>query len=265
MKQLLAAFAVCLAGSGVVAFVVASSVAPAPAAGPTALAARSANAGATVEPGGEASDVTDLRMHVAELEARIAELETARGAAPRAPVLMQSDAPAPGLALATELAGLDERGEEAFRAQVTRVLAEIDEEREAAERAEELEERAQQAADAYAAYDALERDLDASVAKLGGKLGLDGGRMRDMKSLLGVQNQRNRELTRMWESGEFGDEELGEIFNENRANHRAEILALVGRANLGDYQRFLQEKGLGDTFNYFVAPWENWTDGDPGR
>ena len=263
MKSAVPAIALSVTLSGALAFVVASSIRPAPASTATARVDRpEADA---VEREAESEDVTDLRMQVGMLEARIAELEARRGATARVPVAAATDEPSPTGFFATELARLDDRGEEVFREQVERVLEEIDEEREAAERAEELEQRAKQAAEAYEAYDTLERDLDDSVAKLGGSLGLDSRRMRDMKSLLGVQNQRNRELTRMWESGKIGDEELGEVFNENRAKHRAEIIALVGRANLGDYKRFLQEKGLGDTFNYFVAPWESWTDGDPGR
>jgi len=86
-----------------------------------------------------------------------------------------------------------------------------------------------------------------------------------MTSLLDTQNERNRELTRLWSSGEVGDEELGRIFMENRTAHRAEIRALVGEGGLPRYQKFLKEGGLGGLFSYFTAPGENWAESDPQR
>ena len=72
-------------------------------------------------------------------------------------------------------------------------------------------------------------------------------------------------MTRLWSSGDVDDEELGRIFMENRAAHRAEVLELIGQERLGAYQGFLRAGGLGGRFSYFTAPWENWADAKADR
>ena len=153
----------------------------------------------------------------------------------------------------------------AFREEVTRVLEEREAQERAEQRAAEMEERVKEAAESYAEYDEVDARLDETVSKLGDQLGLGVQDRRVIRDLLENQNDRNREMTRLWSSGDVDDEELGRIFMENRAAHRAEVLELIGQERLGAYQGFLRAGGLGGRFSYFTAPWENWANAKADR
>ena len=248
--------------SGAVAFLVAR-----PAAGPPAPSsfdgpARVDQPAVPAESGDESEAIVELRMQITLLEDRVAGLES-RGAsgAREVPFAAPDDAAGPG----GLVAGVTPAEQSAFRDEVTRVL----EEREARERAEareaEMEERAEEAAKSYAEYDEVDARLNETVSKLGDQLGLGVQDRRVIRDLLETQNDRNREMTRLWSSGDVDDEELGRIFMENRAAHRAEVLELVGPERLADYQGFLRAGGLGGRFSYFTAPWENWADAKGDR
>lgn len=239
--------------SGLIAFLVAqppaAPVAPAPAMSPVRVEApedESAEA--------ESEAIVELRMQIALLEGRIAELESRGRDAGREPALVGvPDGPSMGFT------GLDPEEKSAFRDQVTRVLEELEAEEAVAKRAAEMEGRAKEAAASYEEYDEVDANMGETVAKLGTELGLGVQDQRELRGLLEIQNGRNREMTQMWSSGKVDDEELGRIFMENRAAHRAEVVELVGRERLGAYQAFLRQGGLGGRFSYFTAPWENWS------
>lgn len=248
--------------SGVVALLVAR-----PAAGPSAPSSFEAPARVEELPvpavaGEESEAVVELRMQIALLEDRIAGLES-RGASGSREVPLAASGGAAGLG------GLAAGGSpaelSAFRDEVTRVLEEREAQERAEQRAAEMEGRVKEAADSYAEYDEVDAGLDETVSKLGDQLGLGVQDRRVIRDLLETQNDRNREMTRLWSSGDVDDEELGRIFMENRAAHRAEVLELIGQERLGAYQGFLRAGGLGGRFSYFTAPWENWADAKADR
>ncbi|MCP3916280.1 MAG: hypothetical protein GY711_12055 [bacterium] len=206
-------------------------------------------------------DWTELRMALASLEAKVDALESGRTKPTRTALDVAPEAPS-GTSLAASLAELDPRGEQALRAEVSRVIAQIEEEKEEQAHEEELVERRAEAVKANKEYDEVDLNLTESVGKLGNQLGLGSADLRDMKSLLALQNDRNREMTRMWSGGENSDEELGDIFKANRAKHRAEILALVGQGGIEGYRKFLRDGGLGGRFSFFTAPWEDWAEAE---
>ncbi|MEE2940140.1 MAG: hypothetical protein VX460_07145 [Planctomycetota bacterium] len=248
--------------SGVVALLVARPTAEPPA--PTSLdaLARLEQPPAPAETGEAPEAIVELRMQIALLEDRIAGLESSGVSGSREVPLAVANEPAgPGGSLAA--ASPAEQG--AFRDQVTRVLEELEAEERAEQRAAEMEERAKEAADSYAEYDDVDARMEETVSKLGDQLGLGVQDRRVIRDLLEDQNDRNREMTRLWSSGDVDDEELGRIFMENRATHRAEVLELIGQERLGAYQGFLRAGGLGGRFSYFTAPWENWADAKAER
>lgn len=150
-------------------------------------------------------------------------------------------------------------GEDAFRAQVTAVVTQIEEKKEAEEWQEELAGRREEEVKANEEYDGVDAKLDTIVADLEQKLFLGAGRLGGMRDLIVLQNERNREMTRLWAAGETSEEELGLLFAEHRAAHRAEISALLGPEQLDTYRDHLRKNGLGGRFSFFVDPWEDWS------
>ena len=152
----------------------------------------------------------------------------------------------------------------AFRSKVEEVISQLEEEREAEEWSEELEGRQEEAVKAIAEYDELSDRVDQRLTKLRDSMFLDGRQLADMRSLVILQNDRNREMTRLWSGGDTPKEDLDRIFAENRAAHRAEVSALIGEDQLGAYRKYLREGGFGGRFSFFVGPWEGWRSGDAG-
>lgn len=212
-----------------------------------------------------APGTTDLRMTVARLEEDVQSLQMllAQVSSARRPVRQPAAASEGGSELAASLADLDSAGEQAFFAEVSKVVAKLDEEKEAAAWEQELAERQQEAEDSYAEYDEVYSRLDTNVSELADKLQLGAAEVQDLKSLLTLQNDRNREITRLWSEGETSEEDLGQLFQSHRAAHRAEILALVGEAGLPAYKKYVQEGSLGGRFSFFTAPWESWVEEQP--
>lgn len=188
-------------------------------------------------------EVVDLRAQVDDLEQRLA-VARRQPAAP-APAVDQA---APAQAQASP-ASTAER--EVFREQVAQVLTELEE-------AEEQERRAKEARESNEEYDRIEKTLDARLASLQTSLRLTAKQAGDLGSLLAVQNERNREMTRLWSEGE-PKEELDARFQEYRASHRREVVALLGPEQLRTYRRMLRENHLGGRFSFFVGPWEDWS------
>jgi hypothetical protein len=154
--------------------------------------------------------------------------------------------------------GALQSGSAAFKAQVAEALTEIEEEREAVEFEEELDERREEAVKANEEYDQLDTDLVTKTQELTDKLLLGSSQSKDMRRLLATQNERNREMTRLWSEGNTSEDELGEIFMSNRAAHRAEIQNLLHSDQLETYRSYLRDGGLGGRFSFFVAPWDEW-------
>lgn len=190
-------------------------------------------------------EVVDLRAQVDDLEQRLAVARRQPAAPAPAPAVDQA-APAPAQASPASAA---ER--EVFREQVAQVLTELEE-------AEEQERRAKEARESNEEYDRIEETLDARLASLQTSLGLTAKQAGDLGSLLAVQNERNREMTRLWSEGE-PKEELDARFQEYRASHRREVVALLGPDQLKTYRRMLRENHLGGRFSFFVGPWEDWS------
>ncbi len=213
-----------------------------------------------------APEATDLRMTVERLEGELRALRVQVAQLPRAP----SEARQPittkesGSGLAASLAQLDPASEQALFTEVSKAVAKLEQEKEAAAWDEELAERQQEADKSYAEYDELYSRLDTSVSELADKLQLGAPEMKDLKSLLTLQNDRNREITRLWSEGETSEEDLGQLFQSQRAAHRAEILALVGEVALPTYKKYVQEGGLGMRFSFFTAPGESWVEQESG-
>lgn len=248
--------------SGVVALLVAR-----PAAAPSAPSdldgpARVEQTAIRAETGDESEAIVELRMQIALLEDRIAGLESRGASGSREAALAAPDGAA---GLGGPVAGGSPAELSAFREEVTRVLEEREAQERAEQRAAEMEGRVKEAADSYAEYDEVDAGLDETVSKLGDQLGLGVQDRRVIRDLLETQNDRNREMTRLWSSGDVDDEELGRIFMENRAAHRTEVLELIGQERLGAYQGFLRAGGLGGRFSYFTAPWENWANAKADR
>jgi len=162
------------------------------------------------------------------------------------------------------LSGLqpDDEATRALRDQVAAVMAEIEEEKEAADFETELEDRREEEVKSNKEYDEFEDELATRVTKLSDQLGLQAQESNDLQSLLTLQNDRNREMTRVWAEGKTSEEELGLIFMDNRAAHRAEVRALLGDDQLGTYQKYVTNSGLGGRFSFFTAPWEDWTEAE---
>lgn len=206
---------------------------------------------------GESDEIVELRMKLTLLEQRIDDLE-GRGAAPSRVVPGSVEGAADARGLLEGLGSMEPAVKAALRDEITSVLAAVDEEKAAEARAAEIAKRVEQAEESYAEYDEVEENLGESMAKLTGTLGLDARRSGDLRGLVEIQNQRNREMTQLWSSGEVSDDELGTIFTANRTAHRAEVLALVGEEGLPAYRKFVQDGGFGGLFSYFTAPWEEW-------
>ncbi|MEL6905925.1 MAG: hypothetical protein AAFU73_10890 [Planctomycetota bacterium] len=208
------------------------------------------------------ADTAALEAAVARLEQEVAELrdELVRSTAVRRAAAVAPDVLGAGGApdLAATLRNLDPSGREALFEEVQRAVVELDEAKDAAARAEELVERQEEAAESYAEYDALAEKLDEAVGNVSDQLGLSSARERELASLVAVQNERNREMTRLWAAGETSDEDLEALYFAHRAEHRAEVRALLGDDALPAYREFLQKGGLGGRFSYFTSPWEDW-------
>lgn len=221
----------------------------------------------SLELGQSSPDVTleqlnQLKDQLAKLTSQLNAMQIASNSArrsvepsPHASALVAGDETS-GAAEGAAMSG--SRMDPVFRAQVTEVLNAIEEEREAEEWEQELVERREEALDANAEYDGLNSKLAERVTELRDRLVLGTGQTKSLRSLLALQNDRNREMTHLWSQGKTSDEELGRIFKENRAAHRSEVLALLGREQLGTYRKYVREGGLGGRFSYFTAPWEDW-------
>jgi hypothetical protein len=199
-----------------------------------------------------------LQTALDELTLEVARLQEHRGSE-RLSLAVAADAEAAEeeAALSNAMGSLQGGGAQ-FKAQVAEALTQIEEEREAVEFAEELEERREEAIEANAEYDTFNTDLASKSRELQDKLFLSSAQTADMRKLLALQNDRNREMTRLWSEGNTSEDELGEIFMRNRAEHRAEILALLPPGQQGTYRKYVREGGLGGRFSFFVAPWEEW-------
>ena len=145
-----------------------------------------------------------------------------------------------------------------LREKVFDALQEIEQEKEVARREEELVERREEAVRAIAEYDAFADELETRVAKLLEQLYLDDGQVKGLRSALTIQNDRNREMTRLWAEGNTSEEELRRIFRENRKAHRSEVKAFLGEEQLGTYRQFMTRGGLGPRFSFFIGPKEVW-------
>lgn len=154
------------------------------------------------------------------------------------------------------------RTDDAFKAQVAQAVSELEEARKAEEREEELEERRKEAVDANEEYDWLERDLGVKIDEMTTKLDLNVAQTRELESLITVQNDRNREMTRLWSEGQTSDEDLEDLYFENRRAHREALTALLQPSQLKTYQEYLTSEGLGGRFSFFVGPWEDWSEED---
>lgn len=145
-----------------------------------------------------------------------------------------------------------------LRTKVEEALLEIEEEKEAARWVEELEERREEAVKANEEYDTFDKELETRLGKLQDELFLDRSQLKSLRSLLSVQNDRNREMTRLWSEGDTLQDELGRIFGENRKAHRSEVMALLGEDQLGSYRELIARGNLGPRFAFFVGPKEEW-------
>ena len=215
--------------------------------------------------GSEPAD-DDLRGAVQRLEEELAELRLVvaqqageRRALSGAEAASEEEAPR-----VLSLAKLDAAGEAALHSEVARALSRIEEEKAEAAWQEELEERAEEALAANSEYDELERTLDERVDRLSEALQLGTWAQGELRALISQQNDRNRQMTRVWSQGELSEEEVEQIFLDNRAAHRAEVRAVLGEEGIPGYRRFLREGGLGGRFSFFTGPWEDWADEEPG-
>ncbi len=188
-------------------------------------------------------ELRDLRLLVETLEQR---LSTSR----RQPVTVEPSAVEGGPAQASNLLASSDSERSVFKDQVVQVLTEIEE-------AEEAEKRLKEVEESNAEYDVIEETLDERLVGLQTKLGLAAGQASDLGSLLAVQNERNREMTRLWSEG-VSKEELDQRFAEYRATHRREVMALLGPDQMNGYRRMLRNGHLGGRFSFFVGPWEDW-------
>jgi len=194
-------------------------------------------------------ELGDLRLLVEHLEQRLA-------AARRRPVARESAAGEPAATEegATPLPSLlvsSDSDRQVFKDQVAQVLTELEEAEEEQRRLREVEESNKE-------YDLVEETLDGRLAGLQTGLGLTSSQASDLGSLLAVQNERNREMTRLWSEG-APQEDLDKRFAEYRAAHRREVMALLGPGQLSGYRRMLRDNHLGGRFSFFVGPWEGWS------
>ena len=199
--------------------------------------------------------VTELAMEVAELRAERRSSERVDGAPEEASIDPESELSSIVRAMESQLETSD-----GFRDQIVQVMGELEAEKEALEFEEELEERRKEAVRANREYDRFETELEPRLSGMQEKLGLDGRQTSEMRSLLALQNDRNREMTRLWSGGETSDEDLERMFAENRAAHRAEVIAILGTDQLGRYKKLVADGGLGGRFSFFTGPWEDWAE-----
>jgi hypothetical protein len=207
------------------------------------------------------NELDSLRARIDELSMEVAALRQQGVLARREAATLTEDKDgfaAAGQAQGSAAASIP-GGKDAFKAQVTAVVTQIEEEKEAEEWQEELAGRREEEVKANEEYDGVDAKLDTIVADLEQKLFLGAGRLGGMRDLIVLQNERNREMTRLWAAGETSEEELGLLFAEHRAAHRAEISALLGPEQLGTYRAQLRKNGLGGRFSFFVGPWDDWS------
>lgn len=208
------------------------------------------------------AEVAELRRSLDALTLEVASLR--RLPTPAQRVEASAGASDSGVAGATggafEEALTSRQGGDLLRSSVEDVLASIEEERAAEEWEAELEERREEAERANEEYDRLDAELDDRMQKLNDRLVLSPSQSRDLRKLVALQNERNRDMTHLWSEGKTSDEDLEAIFMENRAHHREEIARLLGTEKLGAYRQVLRGGGLGGRFAFFVGPAEDWSE-----
>lgn len=197
-------------------------------------------------------EIDQMREELGNLRLLVESLEQRLSASRRQPVTVEPSAVEGGPAPLPTLLASSDSDRSAFKEHVVQVLTELEE-------AEEAEKRLKEVEESNAEYDVFEETLDERLVGLQTKLGLATDQASDLGSLLAVQNERNREMTRLWSEG-VPKEELDERFAEYRATHRREVMALLGTNQLNGYRRMLRDGHLGGRFSFFVGPWEGWAE-----
>lgn len=195
-------------------------------------------------------ELEDLRQKLVDLQLLVETLEQRLSVSRRQPVASEPTAADGGPAPLPTLLASSDSERSVFKDQVVQVLTELEEAEEEKKRLKEVEE-------SNAEYDVFEETLDERLVGLQAKLGLAAGQAGDLGSLLAVQNERNREMTRLWSEG-ASKEELDQRFAEYRATHRREVMAVLGPDQMNGYRRMLRNGHLGGRFSFFVGPWEDW-------
>lgn len=261
MQRLLAAIAVSVVLSACVSFFIVTLLAP-PQSGAQAVAVPAVTPqsdGATV------AQLSALQRKLEDLEVELENLRHQDRSARRSLVagaVNAGDGVTSGRPLDRPALEALFGGGDVFREQVAQVITQIEEQKEAVAWEEELVERQEEAALANSEYDEFNTTLETRLVAMQDNMRLGNGQVDDMRSLLALQNDRNREMTRLWSQGDTSEEELGRIFEENRIAHRTELTALLGPEQLGAYRKHLREKSLGGRFSFFVGAWDDWNKGE---
>ena len=211
---------------------------------------------------GVEAEVAELRRSLDALALEVAALRRLPAPAQRVEATAgaggSGEAGADGVAL--EQALTTREGGDLIRSSVEEVLASIEEERAAEEWEAELEERQEEAVRANEEYDRIEAELDDRMQEFNDRLVLSPSQSVDLRKLVALQNERNRDMTHLWSEGKTSEEDLEAIFMENREHHREEVARLLGTEKLRTYRQVLRKGGLGGRFAFFVGPAEDWSE-----